>query len=182
LRLHRIKPTPTSRAWPIDRNDGLQIPLEQRCERISKVCTLNISKLRQCPNKLRLIEQHDWLKKLLGCNVHPTIPTNTPGLRVADVATGTAIWLLDLAKTLPSDAQLYGFDISTKQFPAPENRPPNVFLYEQSVTSPFPEEYHGFFDIVAVRLITAGLRGDDWDAAVKNLNLLLSLSNLRKNR
>lgn len=103
-----------------------------------------------------------------------------PDLRVADVATGTAIWLLDLAKTLPADAQLYGFDISTAQFPALEARPPNVSLFKHSVTSPFPEEYHGFFDIVAVRLITAGLRGDDWDSAVKNLNVLLSTSHLCK--
>jgi hypothetical protein len=148
----------------------------------ARFAPLNRSKSSQFSNSLRLIEQHDWLKRLLGCNIHPTIPTNTPGLRVADVATGTAIWLLDLAKMLPSDTQLYGFDISTAQFPAPEARPSNVFLYEQSVTRPFLEEYHGFFDIVAVRLITAGLRGEDWDAAVKNLNVLLSLSNLQTYR
>jgi len=53
-----------------------------------------------------------------------------------------------------------------------------VFLYEQSVLSPFAKKYHGFFDVVAVRLITAGLRGDDWSAAVKNVNVLLSLSAL----
>jgi len=123
-----------------------------------------------------LIEQHDWLKKLLGCNVHPTIPTNTRSLRIAAVATGTGIWLLDLAKSLSSDTDFYGFDISTKQFPAEEGRPSNVFLYEHNITNPFPEEYHGTFDIVAVRLITAGLRGDDWDGAVKNVNDLLSMS------
>jgi len=128
---------------------------------------------RDARETARLIEQHDWLKKLVGCNVHPAIPVEKPGLRVADVATGTAIWLLDLAKTLPDDTQLYGFDISAAQFPAPESRPSNVFLYEQSVTNAFPEEYHGSFDIVAVRLITAGLRGDDWETAVKNLFLLL---------
>ena len=137
------------------------------------------TKDRKYPNNIRLIEQHDWLKRLLGCNIHPAIPTNTPGIRVADVATGTAVWLLELAKTLPLDAQLYGFDISTLQFPAPEACPSNVFLHEQNITKPFPEKYHGFFDIVAIRLITAGLRGDDWEAAVKNVNALLSLSSLR---
>ena len=54
-----------------------------------------------------------------------------------------------------------------------------MFLHEQNITKPFPEKYHGFFDIVAIRLITAGLRGEDWDAAVKNVNALLSLSSLR---
>lgn len=104
------------------------------------MCNLIAPNVRQFTNSLRLIEQHDWLKKLRGCNVHPAIPTNTPGIRVADVATGTAVMLLDLAKTLPADAQLYGFDISTAQFPDPEARPSNVFLYEQSVRSLFPEE------------------------------------------
>ncbi|KAK6072777.1 capsule polysaccharide biosynthesis protein [Seiridium cupressi] len=121
----------------------------------------------------RLIEQHEWLKALLGCTVHPAISTSKPALRIADVATGTAIWLLDLAQTLPPDAQLYGFDISAAQFPAPEARPSNVSLHEHNVTEPFPEEYQGSFDIVAVRLITAGLRGDDWGAAVRNVSSLL---------
>jgi ubiquinone/menaquinone biosynthesis C-methylase UbiE len=121
-----------------------------------------------------LIEQHDWLKKLLTCTVHPTISTDKPALRIADVATGTAIWLLDLAQTLPAETQFYGFDISAAQFPALESRPSNVSLHEHNITKRFPEEYHGSFDIVAVRLITAGLRGDDWDAAVRNVSELLS--------
>lgn len=121
-----------------------------------------------------MIAQHDWLKQLVGCNIHPSIPIDKPDLRVADVATGTAIWLLDLAQTLPSSAQLFGFDISGAQFPTPENRPSNVSLYEHNVLNSFPEEYHGSFDVVAVRLITAGLRADDWDAAVKHISVLLS--------
>ncbi|KAM0818339.1 putative methyltransferase protein [Seiridium cardinale] len=128
---------------------------------------------RDAKESARLIEQHEWLKALLGCTVHPAISTSKPALRIADVATGTAIWLLDLAQTLPPDAQLYGFDISAAQFPAAEARPSNVSLHEHNVTEPFPEEYQGSFDIVAVRLITAGLRGDDWDAAVRNVSSLL---------
>jgi len=129
---------------------------------------------RDSRESARLIAQHDWLKKLVGCNVHPSIPTDTkPDLRVADVATGTAIWLLDLAQMLSPEAQLYGFDISGKQFPAAEDRPANVSLHEHNVLEPFPEEYHGFFDIVAVRLITAGLRPGNWDAAVRNISVLL---------
>ena len=116
---------------------------------------------------------------MVGCNIHPSIPipnTGTSSLRIADVATGTAIWLLDLASTLPSSSttEFYGFDISTKQFPAPEDRPANVSLYEHNVLNPFPEEYHGTFDVVAVRLITAGLRTSDWETAVENLCTLLS--------
>ena len=90
------------------------------------------------------------------------------------MATGTAIWLLDMAQSLPPDTQFFGFDISEAQFPAPEDRPSNVSLHQHNVTHPFPEEYHGTFDIVAVRLITAGMRGDDWTKAVQNVSALLS--------
>ncbi|EMR61345.1 putative -like methyltransferase protein [Eutypa lata UCREL1] len=128
---------------------------------------------RDAKESARLISQHDWLKTLVGCNIHPAISTNKPALRIADIATGTAIWLLDLAQSLPSDTQFFGFDISEAQFPAPEARPSNVSLHQHNVTHPFPEEYHGSFDIVAVRLITAGLRGDDWAKAVQNVSALL---------
>ncbi|KAK3315826.1 hypothetical protein B0H66DRAFT_271949 [Apodospora peruviana] len=135
---------------------------------------------RDSKESARLIAQHEWLGELVGCNVHPTItstllkdPQSGGKLRIADVATGTAIWLLDLAKTLPSDTQFHGFDISAAQFPPSEARPSNVSLHEHNVTEPFPEEYIGSFDLVAVRLITAGLRGDDWTKAVKNVESLL---------
>lgn len=111
---------------------------------------------------------------MVGCNIHPSIPTEKPNLRIADVATGTAIWLLDLAQILPVETQFVGFDISDKQFPAPEDRPGNVSLHEHSALDPFPEEYIGTFDVVAVRLITPGLRTGDWDATVKNTSALLS--------
>jgi hypothetical protein len=122
----------------------------------------------------RLIEQHRWLVDVTGSLLHPAIPTSKTGLRVADLATGTAVWLLDLAKIVPSDSQLHGFDISSKQYPKPEDRPTNLSLHEQNLLEPFPTEYQGFFDVVAVRLVTAGLRGDDWDTAVRNACSLLS--------
>ena len=130
------------------------------------------SSLTECS---RLIAQHDWLKELVGCNIHPSISVDAPNLRIADVATGTAIWLLDLAQTLPSETEFVGFDISTQQFPSPDERPENVSLHEQSVLNPFPEKYHGYFDVVAVRLITAGLRASDWETAVENITKLLSM-------
>lgn len=66
--------------------------------------------------------------------------------------------------------------MSGAQFPAPEARPPNLSLHEHDITKPFPEEYRGSFDVVAVRLVTPGLRTEDWDAAVRNVSELLSKS------
>jgi ubiquinone/menaquinone biosynthesis C-methylase UbiE len=128
---------------------------------------------RDTEETARLAEQHHWLHDVIGCLVHPAIPLTNPKLRIADVATGSAIWLLDIAKELPMDCQLHGFDISTRQYPPTESRPPNLFLHQQDILKPFPQEYHGFFDIIAIRLVTAGLRDDDWDKSVENLSILL---------
>lgn len=109
--------------------------------------------------------------------MHPSIKLSTPGIRIADVATGTGIFLLDLPNSteLASDARLFGFDISAAQFPKADELPSNVSLYEHNATKPWSEEYRGSFDVVAVRLITAGLRGSDWDAAVAGVSSLLSM-------
>ncbi|KAG9258505.1 S-adenosyl-L-methionine-dependent methyltransferase [Emericellopsis atlantica] len=128
---------------------------------------------RDAKESARLIAQHDWLQTLTGCDIHPCIKLEGPNLRIADVATGTGIWLLDLAKKLPETTQFYGFDISEEQFPATDKRPGNVSLHKQNVLQDFPEEYHGSFDLVAVRLITAGLRPENWSTAVENVTKLL---------
>ncbi|KAK1517937.1 uncharacterized protein CCOS01_12194 [Colletotrichum costaricense] len=48
--------------------------------------------------------------------------------RVAEIATGTGIWLRDMAKLLPSSPELRGIDMDTTKFPPPSDLPPNIFL------------------------------------------------------
>jgi hypothetical protein len=102
----------------------------------------------------------------MGCLIHPAISVDKSKLRTADIATGTTVWILYVAKSLLEDCELlHGFDLSTEQFPATE----------QNALEPFPAKFLGYFDVIQVRLIILGLRGDDWDKAVENLAELPSL-------
>lgn len=125
-----------------------------------------------------LAVQHNFLTQLLGFIIHPSIstPLTNPSLHIADIAAGTGVFLLDVAKHVPATAQLHGFDISDAQFPAPDKRPRNLQLHVHDMREPFPEQFGGNFDVVCVRLVVAGLMDDDWDKAVENIAKLLSES------
>ncbi|PQE14568.1 umta methyltransferase family protein [Rutstroemia sp. NJR-2017a WRK4] len=86
----------------------------------------------------RLNLQHYLWKDGLGYLLHPSIPLNGPNTRIADLGTGTGIWVLDLARQLPETTQLYGFDISDAQYPHPKYLPPNVKLETLDNLTPDP--------------------------------------------
>ncbi|KAG8164408.1 hypothetical protein KVR01_006326 [Diaporthe batatas] len=86
-------------------------------------------------------------------HLHPDIPQLEPDARIADVATGTGIWLSDLSRQLPSTTQLHGLDISLDQLPPPNLTPPNATYHEWDLYTPPPAELRGIFDVVHMRLI-----------------------------
>lgn len=94
--------------------------------------------------------------------------------RVADIATGTATWLRELAGRLPN-AQLEGFDMTDLHYPPPSKLPANITLHKhsQNVLEPFPTEFQGKFDVVHVRLLLFALKANEWDRAVANASTLL---------
>ncbi|KAM5449461.1 hypothetical protein MaudCBS49596_004942 [Microsporum audouinii] len=121
----------------------------------------------------RLDAQHRLLSKVTDNTlIHPSIPKE--GLHsVADIGTGTGIWLKDVSQLLEkTNTQCYyhGFDISADQFP---KNPENIQLSVQDITLPFPKEYWNRFDIVHVRLLVAALQESDYKAAVSNLSAIL---------
>ncbi|KAJ5089837.1 hypothetical protein N7532_008521 [Penicillium argentinense] len=127
----------------------------------------------------RLNKQHHFLTALLGSNlIHPSIPKNSI-LAVADLGTGTGIWLEELAKNLPavSPLDLQGFDISPSQFPpshelhGPRNE--RIPLAVHDSLKPYPSEHQGRYDLVHIRLLTAGLKRDDYATVLKNARDLL---------
>ena len=66
----------------------------------------------------RLVLQHWlWLYRLRYV-LHPSIPTSVEHLRIADVGTGNAVWLMELLSHVPASAKLDGFDISADHYPA----------------------------------------------------------------
>lgn len=102
----------------------------------------------------RLRTQHELVKtamngKLLYCPVDLT----NPELRVLDSATAEGTWLIDLARSVPSSASLYGTDIAPQHFVTENERPQNVHLLPHSIFDPWPVEFQNSFDVVHQRFV-----------------------------
>ncbi|XDG01416.1 hypothetical protein ABKA04_001031 [Annulohypoxylon sp. FPYF3050] len=94
--------------------------------------------------------QHYLFVELFGYLLHPKIPTQKSNLRVADVGTGTCIWIRDLVSKLPSTTQFDGLDISFDASPS-KWLPPNVALHLLNLKDPVPDEFIDVYDIVHIR-------------------------------
>lgn len=108
----------------------------------------------------RLNYQFYLWKESLQFNLHPSIhlPKNdsTP-LRIADVATGSGIWLFDLlrdpAVNRYRSLQLDGFDIDLKNAPVTDWLPPTITLREFNIFDELPNDLVGQYDVVHMRLL-----------------------------
>lgn len=121
----------------------------------------------------RLNCQHYIWHRELGYNLHPSIPLSTThNARIADIATGTAAWLLDVAREHPS-AQCDGFDISLAQAPPAAWLPPNVSLHKWDFYEKPPDEARGKYDVVHIRLVILVIGNGDLVPVLRNLALLL---------
>ncbi|PYH38097.1 class I SAM-dependent methyltransferase [Aspergillus neoniger CBS 115656] len=121
----------------------------------------------------RLDSQHRVLVRISGDTlIHPSIPIED--IRsVADIATGTGIWLRDLKRSLDTpqvDRYYHGFDISSEQFP---DNPGAIQFSVHDLTVPFPQEHWGRYDLVHVRLLVAALEEPDYKAAIANISRIL---------
>ena len=84
------------------------------------------------------------------------------------------MWLIELARTLPANAQLDGFDISAEQFPPKEWTPSNIALQTLDCLAPLPDHLVGKYDIVHVGMVVMLIRNEDPTALIKNLIAMLS--------
>ncbi|MCJ1236445.1 hypothetical protein MMC14_004426 [Varicellaria rhodocarpa] len=119
----------------------------------------------------RLNYQHYLWKDSLKFIIHPTIPV-PPKPIIADIAAGTAMWLIDIARELP-EAQLEGFDIDLTQAPHPQWLPSNVTMRKWNIFEDVPDHLVGKFDIVHVRLIVLVMSQDDTRIVIPNLLKML---------
>lgn len=92
---------------------------------------------------------------------------------IADIGTGSGIWLKDLAGYLPTTSVLTGFDIDTTKFPPPRSMPRNISLLHGNILEPFPDDLQGTFDLVHVRFLIFSLKASEWVPAARNLRTLL---------
>ena len=91
----------------------------------------------------RLNLQHYNFKQTQGFLIHPCAVPKTESPKIADIGTGTGIWLLDVADSLSSSTHLDGLDISLSQTPPKEWLPPNVSMRQLDIFEDIPEELVG---------------------------------------
>lgn len=126
----------------------------------------------------RLDTQHEFLRALAhGELIHPSVPHER--LRaVADVATGTGVWLRETLRELtfgqsdPRGVDFVGFDISPSQFP--DEKVPGIEFFVHDVTESFPHQYHARFDLVHVRCLSYAIKAQDLMTVVENVVQILS--------
>lgn len=122
----------------------------------------------------RLVLQHWlWLYRLKYV-LHPSIPAKDENLKIADVGTGNAVWLMELLPHIPASAQLDGFDISADHYPAKEWLPDNVTLDLFDAFGDVPEHLVGRYDIVHIRTFAVIVRNNDPGSLLRNLIKMLS--------
>lgn len=120
----------------------------------------------------RLNCQYYLWKASLKFNIHPSIPNPGQDARVADVATGTAIWLTEVAQELPN-VQLDGFDIDLTQASPKEWLPSNIRLRHLNILDDIPDDLQGKYDIVHVRLLVLVVENSDPRPIIRNLVKML---------
>ncbi|PYH92140.1 S-adenosyl-L-methionine-dependent methyltransferase [Aspergillus ellipticus CBS 707.79] len=118
-------------------------------------------------NRINL--QHYLWIELFGYHIHPAIPTSNPTLRIADIGTGTGIWLTDLARRLPDSVSLDGLDISFDAAPPPKWLPSNITLKSFDIKADVPDHLRGIYDIVHIRNFSFIIRDPEIEQVTRNL-------------
>ncbi|KUJ13691.1 uncharacterized protein LY89DRAFT_145582 [Mollisia scopiformis] len=125
----------------------------------------------------RLDQQHHFISSFTPGFVSPAIP-RAKLVNIADIATGTGIWLRELSSTLSHDqpndraAPSYtGFDISSSFFPT--DLGPDFKFVQHDILQPFPKEYHGNYDLVHLRLLVGAVLEKQLPIALRNVIELL---------
>ncbi|KAI4124251.1 MAG: hypothetical protein LQ338_004909 [Usnochroma carphineum] len=121
----------------------------------------------------RLHMQNWMFKERFGYVLHPSIPTTSASLEVADICCGNGNWLLDLAEIVPSGWKLYGFDIARENFPAKDFLPENISFHVQDAFEEPPTDLIEKFDIVHIRAFVLLVKGGDPNPLFSNLIKML---------
>ncbi|SMR46870.1 unnamed protein product [Zymoseptoria tritici ST99CH_3D1] len=131
---------------------------------------------RDASASARLNLSHYIWQSSFGFNLHPRIQEAVAGkenLQVADIGTGTGIWLLDMANQLPPSTHFDGLDISFSQCTPPAWLPPNITLRQTDVLQPPPPELLAKFDIIHIRHFVCVVASNDPAPLLRNLLAML---------
>ncbi|KAI9037495.1 UMTA methyltransferase family protein [Aspergillus affinis] len=152
--IHEAPPTPSSSSI-FSSTDGLGYTLQNN---------------HHAAGRLNL--QHYLWHESIGYHMHPKVKIPKSNPVIADVATGTALWPIHVAREVPS-ARIDGIDIDMTQAPQPPWLPANVRLRSWNLFSPVPPDLRGKYDLVHVRLLVLVLSGVDPLPAIRNLLALV---------
>ncbi|KAM0720820.1 hypothetical protein Q7P37_003105 [Cladosporium fusiforme] len=125
---------------------------------------------------MRLNYQHYLWQDAFGYNLHPRIAADIKDkkdLVVADIATGTGIWLHDIARVLPSTTKFEGLDIDLAQCPPAGWTPPNVSYKQCDALAPAPDNMLARYDVIHLRHFVTVVRGSDPIKLVESLISML---------
>jgi len=121
----------------------------------------------------RLNLQHFIWKRMQGFLLHPAIKVGSDNTKIADIGTGTGIWLLDLASCLPKAIQFHGFDISLLQCPTSQWLPSNVFISKLDIYDEVPEELVGKYDVIHIRFFMCVIKNANPEPVLDSLVKML---------
>ncbi|KAH7317889.1 S-adenosyl-L-methionine-dependent methyltransferase [Rhexocercosporidium sp. MPI-PUGE-AT-0058] len=123
----------------------------------------------------RLKEQHFFFVDLCNGILQPNIGPAGSFRDIADVGTGSGIWLEEFAKTFVDSAAVKrnftGFDISTVMFPRVAKEGFNFIQHD--ARKPFPVSEQAKYDLVHLRFLAAAFRERDIKGVVENVVSLL---------
>ncbi len=117
--------------------------------------------------------QHNLITRLLCTNrliLAPNLILNA-GDKVLDAATGTGIWLTQLASQVPSGVGLIGTDANSRLFPSPSQ--PNV-TFRKASTTRLPSEWSNSFKLVNQRLLVSAFTEAQWRQVLKEIHRVLA--------
>ena len=122
---------------------------------------------------IRLEDQHRMIIQNAGFVLHPILAANLPeNARIADIATGTGIWMKDVAATAPKGWSFTGFDLSDTQFPPADQRGGHSFEL-LNILEPIPQHLEQTFDAVHIRYLICALNSKGWITVAQNIFKLL---------
>lgn len=121
----------------------------------------------------RLNLQFYLWKDALEFNIHPSIlPHLAKTAVIADVASGSGIWLIDVSRQLP-EAQLDGLDYDLDQAPHQQWLPSNVKKRYLNILEDIPEDLVGKYDYIHTRLLVLVVQSKNPRPIIQNLRKLL---------
>ncbi|KAI2991942.1 hypothetical protein CBS147343_8133 [Aspergillus niger] len=127
------------------------------------------STARNFRSSARLHLQHLLYQSTLGYLLEPAVEkavaTTQQPLKIADLACGNGVWLIDLHTQLAKEnitAQLDGFDINPINFPAAAYLPASISLQQLDILAkPFPAHLLGTYDVVHIRAFSSVVSGSN---------------------